>query len=379
MPRRSDPAGFFVSAGSTAPRPVPISRGEAAATILVCPGRATRLIEDSGQRTPGIDAFDFLRCPAGAVPRKVAMPQGIGQHWGMAEYGLIEGGGTKFVLGIADAAGQIRARELIPTTSPGETLGAAVAWFRAQGLTPAAIGIACFGPLELDPASPRFGHVTRTVKPRWSGADIAGPFAAAFGCPVGIETDVDGAALAEARWGAGGAGGGMAVASLLYVTVGTGVGGGFIAGGRLLRGAAHPEMGHIRVPRHDADRDFAGTCSFHGDCLEGLVAGPAISARWGVSLSQLGLDHPAHKIVAWYLGQAVVTWQAILQPGRIVLGGGVMGAPGLLGAVREAAASAGGGYFVGDPREIVVAPALGSDSGLLGALAVAQQAEGAAR
>lgn len=294
----------------------------------------------------------------------------------MADYGLIEGGGTKFVLGVADGAGQIRARERVPTTTPDETLGAAIAWFRAQGLAPAAIGVACFGPLELDPASPQFGHVTRTVKPHWSGADVAGPFAAAFGCPVGIETDVNGAALAESRWGAGA---GAPDGSLLYVTVGTGVGGGFIAGGRLLRGASHPEMGHIRLPRHPADHDFSGTCSFHGDCLEGLVAGPAIKARWGASLSELGPDHPAQAIVAWYLGQAVVTWQAMLQPSRIVLGGGVMGAPGLLGAVREAAAIAGGGYFAGDPREIVVAPGLGADSGLRGALAVAHQAEGAAR
>lgn len=307
------------------------------------------------------------------------MPGSIGQHMAMADYGLIEGGGTKFVLGVANGAGKILARERVPTTTPDETLGAVVAWFRARGLAPAAIGIACFGPLELDPAAPEFGHVTRTVKPHWSGTDIAGPFATAFGCPVGIETDVNGAALAESLWGAGAENG-----SLLYVTIGTGIGGGFITGGRLLRGASHPEMGHIRLPRHPADSDFAGTCSFHGDCLEGLVAGPAIKARWGASLSELGPHHPAHTIVAWYLGQAVVTWQAVLQPGRIVLGGGVMAVPGLLEGVREAAAIAGGEYFAGDPREIVVAPGLGTDSGLLGALAVAQravaqQAEGAVR
>lgn len=289
----------------------------------------------------------------------------------MARYGLIEGGGTKFVLGIADDSGAILARERIPTTTPDETLGISIEWLRGQDPDPAAIGIACFGPLELDPASPDFGRVTRTVKPHWSGADVAGRFAAAFACPVGIETDVGGAALAESRWGAG-----RGIRSLLYVTIGTGVGGGFVAGGTLLRGASHSEMGHIRVPRHAGDRDFAGNCPFHGDCLEGLVAGPAIAARWGASLSELGPDHPAHEIVAWYLGQAVTTWQAVLQPGRIVLGGGVMATPGLLGRVREAAALAGGGYFAGDPRDIVVAPGLGADSGLLGALAVALGAEG---
>ena len=289
----------------------------------------------------------------------------------MAHYGLIEGGGTKFVLGVADGSGEICARERIPTTTPEQTLGAAVAWFHGQGLKPRAIGIACFGPLELDPASPRFGQVTRTVKPHWSGADVAGPFRAEFQCRVGIETDVNGAALAESKWGAGKSG-----RSLLYVTVGTGVGGGFIADGRLLRGRSHPEMGHIRVPRHLGDTGFSGHCAFHGDCLEGLVAGPAILARWGKSLSELG--EAESEIIAWYLGQAVVTWQATLQPDRIVLGGGVTATPGLLGRVRQNAAKAGGGYFAGDPHEIVVAPGLGADSGLLGALAVAQQAEAAA-
>lgn len=290
----------------------------------------------------------------------------------MAHYGLIEGGGTKFVLGVAGADGTILARHRVPTTSPGETLGAALAWLRECAPAPRAIGIACCGPLELDPAAPLFGHVTRTVKPQWSGADLVGPFREAFACPVGIETDVNGAALAESRWGAGAAG-----RALLYVTVGTGVGGGFVTDGVLLRGASHPEMGHIRVPRHPDDRAFAGHCPVHGDCLEGLIAGPAIAARWGHSLSDLGPEHPAQQIVAWYLGQAIVTWQATLQPGRIVLGGGVMAASGLLGTVREAAALAGQGYFASDPREIVVAPGLGTDSGLLGALAVAQCAEAA--
>lgn len=287
----------------------------------------------------------------------------------MADYGLIEGGGTKFVLGVADGDGTIRARERLPTTTPEETLGQAVAWFRDQGLArPSAIGIACFGPLQLDPQAPDFGHVLHTVKPHWNGADVIGPFRAAFGCPVGIETDVNGAALAESLWGAG-----QDQRALLYVTVGTGIGGGFIADGTLLRGAAHPEMGHIRVPRHPGDR-FAGDCAFHGDCLEGLAAGPAIKARWGKPLSGLGPEEA--EIVAWYLGQAIATWQATLQPDRIVLGGGVMETAGLLGRVREAAAQAGGGYFAGDPREIVVAPGLGADSGLRGALAVAQRAVG---
>lgn len=292
----------------------------------------------------------------------------------MAHYGLIEGGGTKFVVAISDERRVFSNREQFHTTTPEQTLGQVIEWFRDFRLEPRAIGLACFGPLELDPASPRFGQVTRTVKPHWSGADIAGPFRAAFGCPVGIETDVNGAALAESEWGAG-----AGLGSLLYVTVGTGVGGGFVSAGRLLRGVAHPEMGHVRLPRHPDDREFAGHCAFHGDCLEGLVAGPAIIARWGKPLSQLAPDHPAHAVIAWYLGQAVVTWQAMLQPARIVLGGGVMQTPGLLEAVRDAAAQAGGGYFAGDPREIVVAPGTGTDAGISGALIIARQAEGSIR
>lgn len=287
----------------------------------------------------------------------------------MAHYGLIEAGGTKFVLGIADADGAISARHQIPTTTPEETLGASIAWFQAQGLSPAAIGIASFGPIDLNRASPTWGHVTNTPKPHWSGADLVGPFARAFGCPVGIETDVNGAALAEAQWGAGRGHG-----SLLYFTIGTGVGGGFVSGGRLLHGLSHPEMGHIRMPRHPADADFAGHCPFHGDCLEGLTAGPSIIARWGASLSDLPAGHPGADIIAWYWGKAITTFQAIMEPARIVLGGGVMATPGLIDRIRAEATASGAGYFVGDPASIVVAPGLGGNSGLLGALAVALSA-----
>lgn len=294
-----------------------------------------------------------------------------------AQYGLIEAGGTKFVLGIAQAptavaqAGNVQdailARHQIPTTTPAETLGAALDWFKAHGLSPAAIGIGSFGPLQLNRNAPDWGCVTQTPKPDWSGADLVTPFADAFGCPVGLETDVNGAALAEARWGAG-----AGLESLLYVTIGTGVGGGFVSGGRLLQGASHPEMGHIKLPRHPSDTDFAGYCPFHGDCLEGLAAGPSIIARWGASLSDLPAGHPALGIIAWYLGQAVVCSQAMLAPHRIVLGGGVMATPGLIEKVRAVAQVAGAGYFAGDPAQIVVPPALGNNSGLLGALAIAQ-------
>lgn len=280
---------------------------------------------------------------------------------------LIEAGGTKFIVGVGDSSRQITARTRINTTRPDETIPAAIDWLRAQGGDYAAVGIASFGPLDLDRTSPKWGHITRTTKPHWNDADIAGPFARAFGCPVAIDTDVNGAALAEWKWGAG-----QGTNSTLYLTVGTGVGGGAVVGGRLVHGLSHPEMGHIRMPRHPADAGFAGHCPFHGDCLEGLAAGPSIIARWGVSLSDLPADHIGHEIVAWYLAQAAQTFQAILEPARIVLGGGVLGTPGLLDRVRAEAAKAAAGYFAGTPGEIIVAPALGENTGLLGALALAE-------
>ena len=299
----------------------------------------------------------------------------------MHTYGLIEAGGTKFVLGIArgtrdglsqDPRGAVVQRHQIPTTTPDETLGAAAEWLRREANGElAGVGIASFGPLCLDCADPQWGFITRTTKPHWSHCDVAGAFARELGVNVAIDTDVNAAALAEARWGAG-AGASGSRGSLLYLTVGTGIGGGFVtADGRLLQGLSHPEMGHIRLPRHADDAGFAGVCPFHGDCLEGVASGPAVQARWGASLSQLPADHPGHGIVAWYLAQAIVSFQAVLEPARIVLGGGVMATPGLIGSVAAEAERLGAGYFVGKPAEIISLPALWPDSGLLGALALA--------
>jgi fructokinase len=286
----------------------------------------------------------------------------------MARLGLIEAGGTKFVLGISEGGETIWSSTRIATNTPEETIGAAIDWFAAQGDGYDGFGIASFGPLVLDQASPHFGHIARTPKPYWTGADMIGPFARRFGCPVSIDTDVNAAALAEARWGAG-----KDVGSLLYLTIGTGIGGGFVSGGHLLGGLSHPEMGHIRVPIHPEDRNFEGCCPFHGRCLEGLASGPAIMKRWGVSLSDLPPGHIGASIIADYLAHACSTFQAILQPARMVIGGGVSATPGLLDAVQQRAAALGGGYFPGDIRQIIVAPTLGARSGLLGALALANR------
>lgn len=292
----------------------------------------------------------------------------------MAErlFGCIEAGGTKFVAGTVRSDGTILETARIDTTVPEETLPQTFDWLRQAQVRHgafAALGIASFGPVELDRASANWGHITATTKPGWSNTNFAARAAYEFGVPVGFDTDVNGAALSESRWGAGK---GQRIS--VYVTIGTGIGGGVTVGGQILRGLTHPEMGHIPMRRHPDDTDFAGTCPFHGDCLEGLASGPAIKSRWGASLSELGPDHSGHATIAGYLAQLVTTLQSIMEPGRIILGGGVMGTPGLLEHVRAEAKRVGKGYFRGNPEEIVVPPGLGDKAGLLGALALAQDA-----
>jgi fructokinase len=294
-------------------------------------------------------------------------------------FGCIEAGGTKFVLGVTNGAGTILRRHRIDTRKPDVTIKESLGFFRKAESELghlSALGIASFGPAGLDPASAQWGHVLDTPKPHWSGTPLAQPFIEAFGCPAGFDTDVNGAILAEHLWGAA-----QGVDVAIYVTVGTGIGGGAIIHGRPLHGLHHPEMGHIWPVRHPADEDFIGTCPYHGDCLEGLACGPTIQERWQASLSQLPEEHVAHDIIAFYLAQLVVTQQALLSPGRIVLGGGVLATPGLLARVRHWSATLAQGYFGladQDYARLIVPPGLGDDTGLLGALALARQALGAA-
>lgn len=291
-------------------------------------------------------------------------------------YALIEAGGTKFVVAAARSKDDILRVERIPTTTPGETLSLTLAFFHSAGADFGAFdaaGIGSFGPADVDRNSPGWGQITSTPKPGWSGIDIAGSIGTALRCPVGFDTDVNGAAMAEARWGASR---GTSVST--YVTVGTGIGGGVVIDGKPLHGRRHPEMGHARPERHPRDRVFAGVCPFHGACFEGLASGPAIKARWGATLSDLPHDHDAHDIVAFYLGQLVVMQQAMLSPEQIVFGGGVLETDGLLPSIRSAAAAIAGGYFGmdgNDYEDLVVAPGLGERSGLLGALVLALEVD----
>ncbi len=287
-------------------------------------------------------------------------------------FGAIEAGGTRWNLGVFTADGEAIERARIATTRPDETIGQALAFFekRCAGTGYAAIGIASFGPIELRPGAARWGYMLDTPKAGWAGTDIVGPFRARLRCPAGFDTDVNGAALAEHLWGAA-----RGCANAVYITVGTGIGGGAIIRGEPVHGFRHPEMGHVAVGRHPDDRDFPGVCPFHGDCMEGLASGPAIRARWGCSLSELAADHPGRRIIADYLGQLAIMQMALLSCERIVFGGGVLETPGLLDMIRAEAKRRDNGYFgYRDLAEIIVPPALGERAGLMGGLALAQRA-----
>jgi fructokinase len=293
-------------------------------------------------------------------------------------YGCIEAGGTKFVLGIVTDDRRIVARKRLPTTKPLETLAAATQWLgQAAGQYGGivALGIGTFGPACIDRDSAHWGWITSTPKPGWQDTDIAGPISRTLGVPVGFHTDVGAAAVAESRWGAAR---GQPVAT--YLTLGTGIGGGTTVDGRVLDGRSHAEMGHVPVRRDPLDTGFSGICPYHGDCLEGMASGPAIIARWGVPLSDLPANHQGHAMIAGYVAQLCLMLEALFSPGRIVIGGGVAKTPGLLSKVAAEMGKAAGGYFPGlDPYTLIVLPGLGEDAGLLGALALAQDAADAAR
>jgi fructokinase len=276
--------------------------------------------------------------------------------------GAVELGGTKINVAVGTGPGAIRVKARIPTTTPAETLGATIDFLRAHGPLDA-VGIGSFGPVCLDRASPHWGYVTATPKPHWSNTPVATAIRDALGVPVAFDTDVNGAALGEHRWGAlAGCGVG------LYLTIGTGIGGGVVIDGRPLHGMVHPEMGHIRVKRIAGDA-FAGVCPFHGDCFEGLAAGPAVMARLGVSLSEVDTDAAAPVYDA--IGQALAAYVLTLSPHRIVIGGGVSKAPGFHAQADAAMRRSIGGYC-DVPQDYVVPPALGDEAGILGAIALAE-------
>ena len=224
--------------------------------------------------------------------------------------GGIEAGGTKFVCALGRGPAELLAEARFPTTTPGETIARAIEFFRqaAGDEMPAAVGIGSFGPIDADPESPTFGHITSTPKPGWAHTDLAGAVARALDVPVGFDTDVNAAALAEHRWGAA-----RGLDTFAYLTVGTGIGGGAMVGGHLVHGLVHPEMGHLLIARREDD-DFPGVCPFHGGCLEGMASGPALEKRWGHAAEMLPDDHPAWDLEAHYLALGLANIVCVLSP-----------------------------------------------------------------
>ena len=287
----------------------------------------------------------------------------------------IEMGGTKTIVAIARDPHSLVETDRFPTETPENTLARAAdaldAWAARHGPI-AALGIGAFGPVRLDPAAPDWGRMLATPKPGWAGAEVAPWLARRLGCTVVIDTDVNAAAFAEARIGAG-----QGCRHLAYVTVGTGIGGGLVLDGRPHHGALHAEIGHI-LPRRHPDDDFAGICPHHGDCLEGLASGPAISARLGAPLDTLGADHRFRAILADYLAQLVVTLRLAVSVERVVMGGGVLSRLDLLPEIEAATAKKLNGYLPASGGPVLVAPVL-ADAGLHGALMLAQDCANAGR
>jgi fructokinase len=293
----------------------------------------------------------------------------------MTLWGGIEAGGTKFVCAVGTGPDDVRAEVRFPTTTPAETIGQAIEFFQEQQAKEplAAVGIVSFGPVDPNPNSPTFGYITTTPKPGWAHIDFAGPAREALGVPVGFDTDVNGAALGEHTWGAA-----QGLDTFVYLTIGTGIGGGGMVGGELIHGLMHPEMGHVRIP-HDWERDpYPGSCPYHGDCLEGLAAGPAIEGRWGRRGETLPADHKAWSLEAHYLALGLVNIICVLSPQRVVMGGGVMEQPGIFPLLRQEVQELLNGYLqvpaiLEQIDEYIVPPGLGNRAGVLGAIALAQR------
>ncbi len=289
-------------------------------------------------------------------------------------FGGIEAGGTKFICGIGAGPDDIRTVQF-PTSTPDITVASVIEFFKTEaGSRLDAVGIGSFGPVDLDPSSPSYGRITSTPKAGWENYDLVGTIEAALGVPAALDTDVNAALVGEARWGAA-----SGFSDAVYLTIGTGIGGGALVHSQVVHGLMHPEIGHLRIP-HDFARDpFPGTCPYHGDCLEGLAAGPAMQARWRAPAATLPPGHPAWELEAHYLALALVNLTVTLSPQRILLGGGVMQQAHLFPLIREEFARLMNNY-VRRPEvtegldQYVQAPQLGGHAGVLGALILAEQA-----
>ena len=289
----------------------------------------------------------------------------------MAIMAAVEAGGTKFNCGLGDENGNIIDQVSIPTTTPEETMKKVIEYFKDKKFD--VMGVGSFGPIDPIKGSKTYGHITKTPKAYWSDYNLIGELKKHFDVPMEFDTDVNGAALAEAWWGAG-----KGFKNVMYITVGTGIGAGATVDGKMLQGLTHPEMGHISVKRHPEDT-FEGTCSFHGDCLEGMPEGPAIEKRWGKKGIELAEDNRVWEMEAYYLSQALVNYILILSPEKIIMGGGVMKQKQLFPLIHKNVKEMLNGYV--DKKEIledienyIIYPGLGDYAGFIGSFALGKLA-----
>jgi fructokinase len=278
--------------------------------------------------------------------------------------GALEGGGTKMVCAVGNEKGEISERISIPTETPDKTMPAMIRFFQEK--KPDALGIAFFGPLDLNRESPSYGSVTTTPKPGWQNYQVVGEFEKALHIPIGFDTDVNGSMLGEATWGAA-----KNLQNAVYFTIGTGIGAGIMANGKMLHGMLHPEGGHILLSRHPDDR-YRGHCPFHPNCLEGLASGPAIEERWGKKAFELSDRTEVWELEAFYIGQALVDVILMLSPQLIILGGGVMHQEQVMPLIRSEVKKQMNGYIVTremqDLDHYIILPTLKDNQGILGAL-----------
>lgn len=285
-------------------------------------------------------------------------------------YGGIEGGGTKFNCAVGNSPANIIDEARFATTTPAETIGRVVEFFEPYLSQLSGIGLGSFGPFDADPSSPTYGYITTTPKPHWGNTNILGMLRDKINLPFAVDMDVAAAGLGEAKWGAS-----KNDSHSLYLTIGTGIGGGYIVNGKPLRGLVSLEMGHIRLT-HDLKLDpFQGACPYHGDCFEGLAAGPAVEARFGQRGETLPDDHPFWDLESGYIAQALMNFILTLAPQRIIIGGGVMQKDFMFPTVRRKVQELLNGYInhemiLKDMDNYIVPPELGNRSGVLGAIAM---------
>lgn len=284
------------------------------------------------------------------------------------KFGAIDAGGKRFICGITDENGNTLEKTSFLTETPKKTIPSVIEFFKNKGIS--ALGIGCFGPLDLNPDSETYGYITSSPKEAWRNYNIIGILKSELDIPIFLDTNINAGLLGEATWGAA-----KNVKNSIYLTIGNGIGGGAIVEGKIIHGLIHPEMGHIFVSRHPRDK-FTGICPFHGgNCLEGMASGPAIQKRWGCSLEKLSSEHPAWQLEAYYIAHALVNYILVVSPEKIILGGDVMKNKQLFPIIRKAVVKLLNGYLPNDHifkniNNYIVSPDLGENSGFFGAAAL---------